>query len=353
MAARKRSNKTRDLPPNLYVRNGYYSYRDPRTGKEYGLGRNKSIALNEAVAANMTLFGSAISLADRINNRSLVLLSDWCTQYTLILSRRGIAKSSMVEYKSRINAISEWFGSQPISDVTTKDIAAFLDAYVTSGRVARAKVMRSTLLDMFREAIAEGVINDNPVTATRNARVKIKRSRLTSAEFEAILLRSDGMSPWVKLSMELAVLTGQRVSDIAKMKWSDIHDGNIWVEQKKTGMKLTIPTSINIPVLKLSLPETLDKCKKIFFEKETVIASRSGSALKVETISRAFATARDSAGLTWSGEPPSFHEIRSLSARLYATEKGNEYAQKLLGHKSAQMSERYIDARGTEWVKVE
>ncbi|EGO3758082.1 hypothetical protein IS740_002279 [Escherichia coli] len=36
---RRRSHERRDLPPNLYIRNnGYYCYRDPRTGKEFGLG---------------------------------------------------------------------------------------------------------------------------------------------------------------------------------------------------------------------------------------------------------------------------------------------------------------------------
>ncbi|MFV9998399.1 MAG: phage integrase Arm DNA-binding domain-containing protein, partial [Arsenophonus endosymbiont of Dermacentor nuttalli] len=39
---RIRKIKNWDLPPNLYKRNGYYSYRDPRTRKEYGLGRNKA-----------------------------------------------------------------------------------------------------------------------------------------------------------------------------------------------------------------------------------------------------------------------------------------------------------------------
>ncbi|EEE4507015.1 phage integrase Arm DNA-binding domain-containing protein, partial [Escherichia coli] len=34
---RRRSHERRDLPPNLYIRNnGYYCYRDPRTGKEFG-----------------------------------------------------------------------------------------------------------------------------------------------------------------------------------------------------------------------------------------------------------------------------------------------------------------------------
>ncbi|GKX60186.1 tyrosine-type recombinase/integrase [Leminorella grimontii] len=353
MAARRRSRDTRDLPPNLYVRNGYYSYRDPRNGKEYGLGRDKRLAINEAVAANMTLFSPSVNLIDRINDRSQISLADWCDRYIDILTRREVAKSSMTEYRSRINAISEWFGAKSVDGMTTKDIAEFLDSYVTSGRAARAKLMRSTLLDMFREAIAEGIIKDNPVEATRNARVKVKRSRFTTEEFKLILAESEKMQPWVSLSIELAAVTGQRVSDIAKLKWADIYDGCLWIEQKKTGMKLTIPTTTSIGSLNISLSGTLDKCRKHFANCETVIATRTGKKLGVGTISKAFAKARDATGIVWNGEPPPYHEIRSLSARLYDAEMGKKFTQKLLGHKSAQMSERYIDARGAEWVKVE
>lgn len=53
---RPRNHANRGLPPNLYVRNnGYYCYRDPRTGKEYGVGIDKREAINQAVEANMQL----------------------------------------------------------------------------------------------------------------------------------------------------------------------------------------------------------------------------------------------------------------------------------------------------------
>ncbi|WP_440862698.1 hypothetical protein [Symbiopectobacterium purcellii] len=39
-----------------------------------------------------------------------------------------------------------------------------------------------------------------------------------------------------------------------------------------------------------------------------------------KTISEAFMKARRASGLTWNGTAPSFHEIRSLAARLYTEE---------------------------------
>ena len=48
--------------------------------------------------------------------------------------------------------------------------------------------------------------------------------------------------------------------------------------------------------------------------------------------------------------PPSFHEMRSLAARLHSAE-GRD-AQALLGHKSSKMTDLYRDSRGTEWIEV-
>ncbi len=69
------------------------------------------------------------------------------------------------------------------------------------------------------------------------------------------------LQPWVPLSIELAVITGQRVSDLCAMKWNDIHDNYLHIEQQKTGVKLAIPLSLKLDSLNLVLKETLSKCK--------------------------------------------------------------------------------------------
>ena len=53
-------------------------------------------------------------------------------------------------------------------------------------------------------------------------------------------------------------------------------------------------------------------------------------------------------GLTWDkGTAPTFHEQRSLSERLYREQGIN--TQKLLGHKTQKMTDKYQDVRGKEW----
>ncbi|MDP1594291.1 MAG: tyrosine-type recombinase/integrase [Gallionella sp.] len=82
--------------------------------------------------------------------------------------------------------------------------------------------------------------------------------------------------------------------------------------------------------------------------------SKPGDQVWVDTISKRFSAARDLAGV--KGEegktPPTFHEIRSLSIRLYTEAYGAEFAQAIAGHKDAAMTAIYRDVRGSEWVQV-
>jgi integrase len=57
--------------------------------------------------------------------------------------------------------------------------------------------------------------------------------------------------------------------------------------------------------------------------------------------------------LTWpeDQDPPTFHEIRSLAARLYE-KQGNVNVQVLLGHSDPETTRLYTDSRGTEWADV-
>ncbi|MEY2344549.1 hypothetical protein I3679_012365 [Proteus mirabilis] len=51
------------------------------------------------------------------------------------------------------------FNDCPIENITPRDVATFISEYP---KKAMAKLLRSTMLDAFNEAIADGVIKENP-----------------------------------------------------------------------------------------------------------------------------------------------------------------------------------------------
>lgn len=187
---------------------------------------------------------------------------------------------------------------------------------------------------------------------TRTAKSEVRRSRLTANEYVAIYHAAEPLPIWLRLAMDLAVVTGQRVGDLCRMKWSDINDNHLHIEQSKTGAKLAIPLTLTIDALNISLADTLQKCREAS-SSETIIASKHHDPLSPKTVSKYFTKARNASGLSFDGDPPTFHELRSLSARLYRNQIGDKFAQRLLGHKSDSMAARYRDSRGREWDKIE
>ncbi|MFS1539830.1 MAG: tyrosine-type recombinase/integrase, partial [Candidatus Phlomobacter fragariae] len=106
--------------------------------------------------------------------------------------------------------------------------------------------------------------------------------------------------------------------------------------------------NIKYLIFNIKLSETLG-FKKTNSE---YIITDEGKKISTNKISKGFAKFRYKSKLTWEGNPPSFHEIRSLSARLYTEKMGGDFAQKLLGHKSAEMTAKYQDNRSNDWIEL-
>lgn len=366
MAPRPRNPGSKDLPPNLYrkkdSRSGvtYYTYRDPVSGRCFGLGKDKESAMREAIAANFADAQRPTLAARLIEQATPVarMFGDWLEKYEEVYRERGLAASSVRNVVMRIKRLKTEFGGIDIRDLSTMLIANYLTAMTKEGKGQMARAMRSLLRDVFMEAIAAGWSDVNPVELTRAARVKIKRQRLSLELWKATL--EEAKQPWLKRAMELALLTGQRREDIASMLFKDEHDKCLHVVQSKTKARVRISTSLRLEAADLELATVIKKCRDrvlsqhLVHHSRTVSRAKAGDAVVLDTLSREFAAARDRAaaklGIDLGESPPTFHEQRSLAARLHAAE-GRD-AQKLLGHRSAKMTELYRDGRGSEWIDV-
>ncbi|MDB5998803.1 MAG: xerC, partial [Rhizobacter sp.] len=78
--------------------------------------------------------------------------------------------------------------------------------------------------------------------------------------------------------------------------------------------------------------------------------TEAGDPIAAETISKAFTDARQLAKIPDEGAP-TFHELRSLSKRMYMAQ-GNVDTKALLGHAGERISDLYANPRGVEPVRV-
>lgn len=363
MNARRRVASRRSFPDNLYCKpDGYFWYRNPETGKTKGLGRDRADAFRQARLANAALASKeSTSLADWVMGKDGKTIAEWAAEYQqLYIETRNAEANTIASLKAQVRAIlAADFAHKLLQDVTTKDVAAFVDEAAVSRGARMAGTIRSCLNDMFREAEVKGLISSgaNPVTVTRKPKAEVQRDRLSLEQFLAI---RDHASGWMANAMDLALLSGQRREDLSEAKFADIRDGYWYIIQGKTGSKLRIPLTLRLAAVNMTLGDVVKQCRDnvlspylIHHVKKNTF-NDPGMQVWKDTISKGFAKARVKAGIEWQEgrEPPTFHEIRSLAERLYEKEYGRSFAQKLLGHKSERMTAAYADVRGSEWMDV-
>ncbi|MEX2952738.1 phage integrase Arm DNA-binding domain-containing protein [Serratia fonticola] len=373
MAARPRKNNV-DIP-NLYplfsrkVNKVYWRYRHPVTGKYHALGDNEQEAREIAIEANSRLAEQRsrqiLALSDRLARikGKEITVSTWLDRYWKIqeerLATQDIRPNTFKQKHKPVALMRHSLGMKPLPAVDARDIAAILDEYKAIGQARMAQVVRSVLIDVFKEAQHAGEVPPgyNPAEATKQPRRKVTRQRLNLEEWQKIFDIADKQHQYMGNAMLLAIVTGQRLGDISAMKFSDIWDDRLHVSQEKTGSKLAIPLSLRCDALNISLREVISRCRDyavspylVHYFRSTSMAQR-GAKVSGNTLTTNFSKARDKTDIDWGdGSPATFHEQRSLAERLYNEQGIN--TKDLLGHKSQKQTDKYHDMRGKEWVIV-
>lgn len=381
MAARPRSHKI--SIPNLYCKldkragKVYWQYKHPLSGRFHSLGTDENEAKQVATEANTIIAEQRtrqiLSVNERLERmkgrRSDITVTEWLDKYISIqedrLQHNELRPNSYRQKGKPIRLFREHCGMQHLKDITVLDIAEIIDAVKAEGHNRMAQVVRMVLIDVFKEAQHAGHVPPgfNPAQATKQPRNRVNRQRLSLPEWQAIFDSVSRRQPYLKCGMLLALVTGQRLGDICNLKFSDIWDDMLHITQEKTGSKLAIPLNLkcdalNITLREHTLREVISQCRDAVVSKylvhyrHTTSQANRGDQVSANTLTTAFKKAREKCSIKWEqGTAPTFHEQRSLSERLYR-EQGLD-TQKLLGHKSRKMTDRYNDDRGKDWVIVD
>ena len=350
-----------NLPKNLTYRKARktYAWRNPIDGKEIPLGKiSRRDAIAQAIEANHYIEKNytPIALLEQLKGTNEYTMANWIDRYEVILQRRKLAANTYKVRSGQLATIGEHFGQMVLASITTRDVAEFLERWTACGKTTMAGTMRSVLSDVFREAVVEGRVTANPVTPTRAPKIEVQRERLEYEMFVAVRAGAERMPAWFGLAMDLALVTAQRREDVARMRFTDIKDDRLYVEQQKTGACLAIPLSLTLRESGLRLSTVIDRCRLVsrcdLLISPGIRKNSVDGSINLDSLTKGFVKARNFSGLEFTDRPPSFHEIRSLSGRMYKKEFGKEFVQQLFGHKSEKMTTKYLDSRKKEYVMI-
>lgn len=195
----------------------------------------------------------------------------------------------------QINNLKAKFGGIRPAEVSMKHAYRY-----HAGRSKTAPVGANreiTLLrNVMRHAIKWGYIQVNPIQDFIKNKEQPRDRYVTDAEFE----RVKAVAPVkIRLGMDLAYLTGQRITDILTLKWSQITPEGILFVQGKTGKKLLMAVTP-------ALQAVLDECRG----HEIYVLASGAHRITYDGFRMAFDTAKRKAGVEWF----TMHDLRAKAA---------------------------------------
>lgn len=357
---RPRGAGNRDLPANLYRTRGGFEYRHPVTGKRHYWGVPRPRAIEAANKLNAILLPQRADLVGRVMGEGRTVRDAVALFRKEDVQERAWAPKTRLEHETRMRRVEADIGGQELAAFGVREAAEYLRTVTDSPRARQQ--YRLLMVWIFNVAAQEGWIDQNPVLLTKRPVSTRKRARLTLEGFQAI---HKAAPAWLQRAMDLALVTLQRRSDLARARFSDARDGWLHFVPAKTagttGARIRVQVT---PALEALIASCRDNVVSPYLvhrlpEKARPRQMRAKdrghhTQLLPEQISRGFEEAREASG-AFQGvkNPPTFHEIRSLGADLYRKQGWPEVRiQALLAHADTAMTRHYLKGHETPWTDV-
>jgi integrase len=135
-----------------------------------------------------------------------------------------------------------------IRSITRRDVVALLDGIVDDGKPVLANRVHAAVRAMFNWAIRRGILDASPATLVeRPAGEKPRERTLSSDEITALWPHFTALGYPFGPFFQLALATGQRRDEVARMRWADIDTSDrTWTlsrEQNKGRRAHVVPLS--------------------------------------------------------------------------------------------------------------
>lgn len=312
------------LPRRVYLRHGRYFFVAP-DGRWHPLTRERQglPAMYRALAA--------LTDAEATSDRMPAVITRWADD------RRTGWSASTARNMDRIclhmaKRFQEFRPAQVTAPVAHQYLRDLLD------RPRTYNMHRSVLRQVLSRAALEGLRDGHNPVDDVPARVLRDRQRIvTDAEVAAIkaaLMQAKRGGQAHCVMIDLCMLTGQRIGDVLRMRWQDVTDAGVLVDQGKTGAKLLIQWS---PPLRAAV----DACAVGRDRIGHLLVQSTGNPYRYSGVRSAWVRALARAGI----EDLHIHDLRGRAGADAADESGIYSAQLLLGHKSVRMTERYVEGK--------
>lgn len=230
----------------------------------------------------------------------------------------------------------------PLDLIKPIHIRKYLDKRTAKVRANREKALFSHIWNYARE---KGYTDmSNPCLGVKGHKEPGRKEIYIEDEIYDAVFRA-GSQP-LKDAMALAYLTGQRPSDVLKMRENDIVDNCIQIKQGKTNKRLRISIEGELNTLIQNILSRKAQYKVRCFN---LIVDETGQPFTYSMLRGHFDKARDAAGI--DKNQFQFRDIRAKAGTDKAESSDIWQAQKQLGHSDVKMTHQYVRNRKGDKTK--
>ena len=205
------------MPDRMIVKRNTYYYLQPKTGNKY-----KAIPLGpvleddrsypESLSAALAKYEK---LATQFTGTETV---GWLIYLWLENGMKGYEANTCADYRRMSVIIGKYLGKLKISEIRPVHIADFIDKHY-GDKPNSANKYKALLSNIFNYAIRRGMRDDNPGRSLEPL-VEGKRRRYIS-DLELVLI-VEAAIPMMKVLVQLAAMTGQRMGDLLRLEWKAV-----------------------------------------------------------------------------------------------------------------------------------
>jgi len=303
--------KDRHLPPCVYQQHGaYYLVKD---NVWTPLGKDLPSALAE-YGRRLSPKGGMVKMIDETMPNIL----------------HGKASNTKAQYELAANRLRKILKDASPHQMKQEHVEKIRDSFIKHPN------MGNRVISLLRLVFRHGRVTPNPAIGVERL-PEGKRGRLISdAEFWAIHAKA---GPRLQIIMELHYRTGQRISDVLKIRSADLVEDGILFVQQKTGKKLIVRWTPELRAVVERAKVLHGNVRAI-----TLLHNRRGKAPDYRTIHGQWAQACTLAGVP-DARP---NDLRAMG--ITAAKNQGMNPTSLAGHTTQAMTVRYLRDREAEIV---
>ncbi len=314
MTRRRKNPEDNKLPPRVY-KNKYSYYYKP-TSKECITIGPVTMPISQLWAKYEAL------LSEQANVMSFSRLWDMFLKSAYYLELKPRTQKDYLQHQKKLLVV---FGKVQADKIKPEDVRKFMDRRGLQSKT-QANHEMSSMSRVYRWGYERGYVKGNPCQGVSKFKSEARDRYITDKEYEAIYLVADNV---VRVAMEIAYLCAARLSDVLGLKWKQVADEGIFIQQGKTGtkqIKLWTPRLRQAVELahSFSTPNNPESC---------VLLGNHGSGFTKRGFSNRWETARQKASLSLGyALDCTFHDLKAKGISDY--EGSSRDKQLFSGHKT-------------------